>query len=296
MPIQNPIREIQRIPAPPEIIQAFTGTDSLIQNVLGSYDASLGINNNQLSGIAIVEAASQSNATAMPYIVGFMQGISRAAEIYVSLMPKYMTTPRTIPILDEKGKRHFVMINQRGGMPMDYDTSVLNVSVKAGASFSVQKSRTIMMVKEMMGMSPLFAQFIAEKGLDFVLDNMEGRGIEQLKSLTDEWVQQYQQDKERAQQAAQQNPATIKAQTDMQKMQMESKKSEREFQLDMAKMEQEERKLMSNMQMNNVAANVQLVKAMTELQVHKSDMYLKHRDLHHKHLKEAIELHHNSVH
>ena len=73
-PLANPIREVNRIPGPPEIAQAFTGADRLIQNVLGSYDASLGINNNQLSGIAIVEAASQSNATAMPYIVGCLQG------------------------------------------------------------------------------------------------------------------------------------------------------------------------------------------------------------------------------
>ena len=100
MPINNPIREVQRVPAPPEIAQAFTGSDSLIQNVLGSYDASLGINNNQLSGIAIVEGASQSNATAMPYIVGCLQGFQRLAQIYVDLMPKYMVTPRTLPILD----------------------------------------------------------------------------------------------------------------------------------------------------------------------------------------------------
>ena len=93
LPINNPIREVQRVPAPPEIAQAFTGSDSLIQNVLGSYDASLGINNNQLSGIAIVEGASQSNATAMPYIVGCLQGFQRLAQIYVDLMPKYMMTP-----------------------------------------------------------------------------------------------------------------------------------------------------------------------------------------------------------
>lgn len=138
LPINNPIREINRIPAPPEIAQAFTGADSLIQNVLGSYDASLGINNNQLSGIAIVEAASQSNATAMPYIVGCLQGMQRVAEIYVNLMPKYFTTPRTLPILDEDGNRQFVKINQPEGMPMDFDTNALNVSLKAGASFQVQ--------------------------------------------------------------------------------------------------------------------------------------------------------------
>jgi len=292
MPIQNPIREIQRVPAPPEIAQAFTGSDSLIQNVLGSYDASLGINNNQLSGIAIVEGASQSNATAMPYIVGCLQGFQRLAQIYVDLMPKYMVTPRTIPIRDEEGKRHYVKINQNQGMPMDFDTNVLNVAVKAGASFQVQKSRTIMMVKEIMGMSPLFQQFMAEKGLNFILDNMEGKGIEELKALTGEWVQQYQQEKQQAQQAAQQNPQAMKPQIEMAKMQQQQKKNEMDFQVDMAKLKQDQQKIMADLHLGKESANVQLVKAMTEKFAKQVDLEIKKHDMRHRHMKEAIETHH----
>ena len=293
LPINNPIREVQRVPAPPEIAQAFTGSDSLIQNVLGSYDASLGINNNQLSGIAIVEGASQSNATAMPYIVGCLQGFQRLAQIYVDLMPKYMITPRTIPILDEEGRRHYIKINQEQGMPMDFDTNVLNVAIKAGASFQVQKSRTIMMVKEIMGMSPLFAQFMAEKGLNFILDNMDGKGIEELKSLTGEWVQQYQQEKAQAQEAAQQNPQAMKGQIEMAKMQQSQQKNQMDFQLDMAKLQQDERKVLADLHLGKESANVQLVKALTEQFAKKVDLELKHRDMRHRHVKEVLETHHN---
>jgi hypothetical protein len=292
MPINNPIREVQRIPAPPEIAQAFTGADSLIQNVLGSYDASLGINNNQLSGIAIVEGASQSNATAMPYVVGCLQGFQRLAQIYVDLMPKYMVTPRTIPILDEDGMRHYVRINQEQGLPMDFDTNVLNVVVRAGASFQVQKSRTIMMVKEMMGMSPLFGQFMAEKGLNFILDNMEGKGIEELKALTKEWVEQYQQEKAQAQQAAQQNPQAMKTQLDMAKMQQQGQKDQMGFQLDMAKLQQDEKKIIADLHLGKESANVQLVKALTERFAKQVDLELKGHDMKHRHTKEAIETHH----
>lgn len=292
LPIANPIREVQRIPAPPEIVQAFTGADSLIQNVLGSYDASLGINNNQLSGVAIVEAASQSNATAMPYIVGCLQGFQRIAQIYVDLMPKYMTTPRTLPIVDSDGKRHYVKVNQPEGIPLDFDTNVLNVSVKAGASFQVQKSRTIMMVKEMMGMSPLFAQFIAEKGLNFVLDNMEGKGVEELKALTDEWLKEYQQQKQQAMQAQQENPATMKTQLDAAKLQQQSQANQQKFALDMAKLQQAQQKVEADLHLGKQSANVQLVKAMTERFSKKVDLELKEKDLHHRHLKEALETHH----
>jgi len=296
LPISNPIREIQRVPCPPEIAQAFTGADSLIQNVLGSYDASLGINNNQLSGIAIVEAASQSNATAMPYIVGCLQGFQRVAEIYVDLMPKYFTTPRTLPILDEKGKRHFVKINQPEGLPMNFDTHALNVSLKAGASFQVQKNRTIMMVKEIMGMSPLFGQFMAEKGLNFILDNMEGKGIEQLKDLTDEWLQEYQQEKQAAQQQAQQNPAAMKAQVEMQKNQQRAQIDQAKLQLDMAKLQQDQQKVMADLHLGQQASHVQLVKAQTERYAKHVDLEIKRHDMRHRHVKEALETHHKLTH
>lgn len=296
MPISNPIREVQRVPAPPEISQSFVGADALIQGVLGSYDASLGINNNQLSGIAIVEGASQSNATAMPYIVGCLQGFQRLAQIYVDLMPKYMVTPRTLPIIDEDGRRHYVKINQEMGMPMDFDTNVLNVVIKAGASFQVQKSRTIMMIKEMMGMSPLFSQFMAEKGLNFILDNMDGKGIEELKAMTNEWVTQYQQEKAQAQamqqQASQQNPAMMRAQLDAQKLQAQQQKAAQDFQLDLAKLQHDQQKLMTDLHLGRESANVQLVKALTEKFAKQVDLEIKRQDMHHRHSKDVFEANH----
>ena len=297
MPIANPIREIQRIPAPPEIVQSFQSTDSLVQNILGSYDASLGINNNQLSGIAIVEGASQSNSVAMPYIVGCLQGYQRAAEIYVDLMPKYFTTPKTLPILDEEGKRSYVKINQEQGMPLDFDANALNVSVKAGASFQIQKSRTIMMVKEMMGMSPLFSQFIAEKGLNFVLDNMEGRGIEQLKDLVDEWTQEYQQQKQQAMQAqqSQNNPGAMMAQVKMQELQQKAQKDQAQFSVDMAKLEVEKQKVIADALINQTTSQVQVIKANTERYAKNADIAIKHMDMKHRHLKEVVETHHKGL-
>lgn len=294
-PIPEPIREVIKTPAPPEILQAFTGTDSAIQQILGSYDAALGINDNQLSGIAVVEAATQSNAAAMPYIVGFMQGYQRAAEIYVDLMPKYITTPRTLPIMDEEGQRSFIKINQEQGINIFYDANALNVVVKAGASFQVQKSRTIIMVKEMMGMSPLFAQFIADKGLSFVLDNMEGRGIEQLKKMVDTWQQEMAQQKQQAMQMQQaemqNNPAVLKAKTDQARLAHDMMKSEREFNKDMAKLQTDQQKVLVDAQIANESHLVQVIKANTERFAKKTDLILKGHDMRHRHMNDMISHH-----
>lgn len=277
-PILNPITPVARTPAPPEILQGFQGADQAIQNILGSYDAQLGINNNQLSGIAIVEAASQSNATAMPYIVGFLEGYQRAAQIYVDLMPKYYVTPRTLPMQDKEGHHYYVKVNDGAKPTFDYDTNALNVVVKAGASFQVQKSRTIMMIKEMMGMSPLFAQFIAEKGLNFVLDNMEGRGIEQLKDMVGEWLQEMQQHKQMAMQMQQQemqanaqNPAAVRAQVDMQKLQMESQKNQMQHQIDLEKLKIDHNRLMTDVAIAHDKNQVELtaIKDKKDTEMHK---------------------------
>jgi hypothetical protein len=295
-PIPNPIREVAKVPAPPEILQAFSGSDSMIQNILGSYDASLGINNNQLSGIAIVEAATQSNSAAMPYIVGFMHGLQRVAEIYIDLFPKYYTTPRTIPVMDKDGKRDYIKINQDNGYDMFYDSNALNVIVKAGASFQVQKSRTIMMVKEMMGMSPLFQQFIAEKGLNFVLDNMEGKGIEQLKAMVDEWLKEYEAQKQAQMKAQQQqlenNPAVMKEKNKSIELQLKAQKDEADFHVDMAKLQQDQMKVFADLEQSKQNGAVQLVKAQTEQFAKQVDLLIKDKDQKHRHLKEAVEVHH----
>lgn len=295
LPINMPVREIQRNPMPQEISQAFVGSDSLIQNILGSYDASLGINNNQLSGVAIVEAATQNNATAMPYIIGYLQGYQRAAQMYVNLMPKYYTTPRTLPIVDKNGQRGYVKINQDEGLQLGdaYDNNEFNVSLKAGASFQVQKSKTINMIKEMMGMSQLFAQFISEKGINFVLDNMEGRGIDQLKSMVDEWTQELQQQKQMTMQAQQQqamqNPVAMKAQVDMAKMRQDAARDQKQFQIDLMELELKEQKMIADLKTDQDAHAVQILKAQTERFAKEVDLAIAHKDMKHRHAKDLYE-------
>lgn len=299
----TPPQEIQRVQTPPEIVQAFVGADSLIQNILGSYDASLGINDNQLSGIAIVEAASQSNAAAMPYIVGLLLGLQRAAEIYVDLLPKYYKTPRTLPITDEEGHKSSVKINQEQGIDMFYDANALNVIVKAGASFTVQKTRTLMMVKELAGMSPLFAEMVSTKGLHFILDNMEGRGIEQLKQMADQWVQEYEQQKQQAMQMQQQemqnDPHMMKAKTDQMKAQLEAKTKEDEMHVKMYSAELGHEAAMAKVKAEEARAEADKVIAKIEAQHAKIEMAGRHADNVAKHVREHsknIAGHHHNMH
>lgn len=202
-----PPREIVRTPIPPEISATFQMSDNLIQGILGSYDAALGIQNNELSGVAIMQGAMHSNAAAMPYTVGFMKGLNRVCQIILDLIPKYYVTPRSLPIVQPDGKRSYEVINKQGSPFMNYDAMSLDVKVEAGVNFAVQKQISLETIIQLMQTSESFAAFINTKGLGILLDNIDIRGIEGLRQAASQFMQETQQKQAQAQQMAQQEQA-----------------------------------------------------------------------------------------
>lgn len=224
-----PPMPLQRPPIPAEIMQTFMAADQAIQAILGSFDAAAGINGNNISGKAIIEGATHSNAAAMPYVMGYLAALEQAAKVILGLIPKYYKTPRTIPIINNEGKRSFVKINQPGSQDtMDYADNALNVRVRAGANFSVQKNRALTQVIALSKASESWAAFFNAKGLPIILDNMEIRGIERLKDLAREWQQEQEEARKKA--ASMPNPEMMKAQAAMQKMQIDAGKLQKEMQ------------------------------------------------------------------
>lgn len=218
-PIPEP-KEIVRTPTPPEVTNAFQLTDANVQTILGSYDAALGINDNELSGIAIVEGATQSNAAAMPYVVNYMHSLNQVAQIIVDLIPKYYVTPRTIPVQGLDGKRGFKLINHPQGINVMYDSSALNVRVEAGVNYEVQKNRALNQMNAMMQSTQMFAMFVNEN-MDILLDNMSFRNVDIVRQRAEKWVQEQQQ--ARQQQQNQPNPEQMKQQSKQQELALKQK-------------------------------------------------------------------------
>lgn len=198
---------IPRAQIPAEITNAFMGADAIVQNVLGAFDASMSkLNENEMSGIAIQEMATMSNAAAMPYIVNYLRGLQSAAQMAVDLIPLYYTTPRTIPVLSPDGRHNYALINQDGGISFDYDNQALNVSIEAGVNFNVQQSRALNQIIALSRAMPSLGEFFNEAGTDILLDNVEIRNVETLRDRSEAWMQQQKQMKQQAMQAAQSQP------------------------------------------------------------------------------------------
>jgi hypothetical protein len=305
-----PPQEIVRTPIPPEVSNTFAQTDQLTQNILGSFDIQMGnLNASQLSGLAIQESVTQSNAVAMPYVVGYLHALTRIANNMVNLIPKYFNTPRTVPVLSADGKRSYARINDDkmpNGPSMDYPDNALEVSVEAGVNFTIQKTRALQQIISMMQASPLFAQFMNTEGLPILLDNLEIRGIDQLKLLADGYVKKMQMMQAKAQQ--QPNPLVLKQQLEQAKFQHQIQQDQAENQFRTAEVmndananTNDRMKIMLEQRQAGVNDGVQIAKANAETYSKAVDLALKadhqqhtqHLETTnqlHKHTKEALEV------
>jgi len=233
----------------------------------------------------------QSNASANPYNVSFMNGLTSAANLILKLIPKYYTTPRTMPIVNKEGKNDFIKINQNG-KTFRYPDNALQVEVKAGANLSIQKDRQLKVIMELMKMLPSFAQYINQSGIPIILENIEINGIDKLIAGFENWQKQEQQ----KQQQQQPDPNVMKQQNEQMKIQLSSKQMEQDAQikeaeiaLDQAEIENEKLRIMLDAKNKKDQNSVQVLKSQTERTGQAVELALKGADMEHRHRKDNLE-------
>ena len=299
----TPPREVVRTPIPPQISETFQMSDNLIQGILGSYDAALGIQNNELSGVAIMQGAMHSNAAAMPYTVGFMKGWNRVCQQILDLIPKYYVTPRSLPIVKPDGKRSYQVVNKPGNPYMNYDAMSLEVKVEAGVNFAVQKQISLETIIQLMQTSEAFAAFINTKGLGILLDNIEIRGIEGLRQAAGEFMEETAKKQAQAEQMAQQQALqqldpkqvmAMQAQAEMAKVQQKREAREQETQVQLTKIATDDA-------VKNKQADIDFLKVMADIEGASVDQGLKQEKLDAENARTAVEMavsvsqHHHEV-
>lgn len=296
-----PPQPIPRVPTPPEVTNTFTLTDQITQAILGNFDPDLGkIPTNAMSGIAIQETATLNNAAAMPYINGYLSGLTQLAKINLDLILKLYKTPRTIPVLEKDGKRSYKLINQQGGFKFNCAASDIEIKVEAGVNFAIQKSRALQQIMVLMQSSKIFDQFMNQEGLPILLDNIEIRGIEGLKQSAEEWMKNLKQQQAMQQQMQMQeakmgmmnNPVMAKMQVDKMKIQSESQDNAAKLAVEEKKLDRDHIKILADLKKSEDATEIAKVRAEAEHFSKSVDLKLKHKDMKHRHLKEAIETHH----
>lgn len=238
----DPPQTVQQQAILPEVTNTFSMTDQMTQNIMGSYDAALGINGNNVSGRAIEIGAIQSNAASTPYIVNYIESYNRVAELILGLIPKYYTDKKSIPVIDQEGNENSIDVNKQGSPSLKFDHNKLKIKVEAGVNFSIQKNQAIQFILGWLQAAPMseFSAFINAKGTPVILKNLDIHGTDQLKAGYEQWQQEKaqmaQQQQQQQQQMLQNDPNYIKAQSDRAKVMIDAKNDQVQNQLDAAKL------------------------------------------------------------
>ena len=255
---------VPRQPIPPEITQTFGSADQMMQNILGGFQMDPNFNQNQMSGVAMVEAMSQSNGVTMPYVMNFLHAWSDIGQIILDLIPKVYFNERQISVINPQRRRQEVGINGYGrkSVTLNYQPGDLKVNVKPGVNFEVQKTRSIQLLMMLAQAFPSIAELINTKGLPILFDNLDFRGADQLKQLAEQQIQ------EQAKQPPQPSPAAI----EMQKIQVMQQKNQNELQVKTGQIQADQQKTMADYQLGILQHKADIIKAAAEEKIEKEKL------------------------
>jgi hypothetical protein len=299
--------QMARSAFPPEMFALFQYIPTIFQNILGSYDASLGINNNQLSGVAILQGSIHSSYTAKPFINKYILSLNRIAEIILNMIPKVYVNEMSLPVINKEGENKYQRVNGEGQPSLKYDPNSFKIKVSAGAGFAAQQTQAMTQLIQLSQAMPIFAQFMNTKGLGILVDNINIKGADLLKLMAEEFMQELEQQKQMAmqQQQAQQgqpNPMMLREQNKQAEIQMNAHKNEIQAQIDAAKLALEQENL--QLKRAELAGKVETEQGYMALEQEKLDAEragkviehaIKGIDQDHRHAKERTELHHRGM-
>lgn len=165
----------QRFPAselPQSILGALNYSVEGINKVLGFYDANLGKQGNEISGVAIENRATQGNLSAFVFMDNMNQAIAQGGKVVLSLMPAVYGDERSVVLSNAAGESRSITLNKKMSdgtienpiLHGDYD-----VEISAAPSFAVQKAQALEIFVKLANTNPQILPLVADliaKNLD----------------------------------------------------------------------------------------------------------------------------------
>jgi hypothetical protein len=178
----RPMRE-----PPPDIPAALVNESGMaadeIKATTGVYDASLGAQSNEISGIAIRARTDQSNVSALHYQDNLMATLNHLGRALVDLIPKIYDSERIVSIMGEDETHQPVRINTSvmgaNGKPMlinDLNQGAYDVRVKIGPSYATKRAEAADAMLQFIQAVPQAAAVAA----DLVARNMDWPGADEI--------------------------------------------------------------------------------------------------------------------
>lgn len=146
------------------LLNALAGATQDLSDVAGIYEASLGQESQQRSGIAIENASKNSDQVIALYIDNLRRGVIRATQVAVGMLPYLYSDKRNIKFVTEEGDEHEIKVNAGPqemdiqGLPpvLDIDLTLgeFDIAVDSAPSYQTRKQETSKHSIEMMSVLP----------------------------------------------------------------------------------------------------------------------------------------------
>jgi hypothetical protein len=181
----NPAPMPQRNLAEPPIQALSIGAAQAADDIKATtnvYDASLGSQSNEVSGIAIQRRQGQMELSNYHFVDNLNRAILQCGVILCDLIPKIYDTPRQVRILGEDMQEEIVQVNQKfqgdygEDKCFDLTSGKYDVRLKIGPSFKTQRQETASQVTQL---AQNFPQLMQVAG-DIVFENLDFAGADQI--------------------------------------------------------------------------------------------------------------------
>ena len=173
---QKPFRESPAAGSP-ALVQDAQVASADIQSTTGIFEANLGQQGNETSGVAIRGRQYQGELTNYEYADQLSDALELAGKICIDLIPKIYDTERQIRILGEDETEEVISVNkpqqdmQTGDYILTNDLSVGHYDIKmaTGPSFSTRKQETAEQLSQIIAQNPDMSSLVG----DILLKNMD---------------------------------------------------------------------------------------------------------------------------
>jgi len=120
-----------------------TASDDL-KAIFGIYDASLGNQGNETSGVAILARKEQSSNSNFHYYDNLVRSIKHLGRVLVEVIPKFYDAERTIRIVKPNGDQELKVINDlMQEKPIDFGVGKYDVVVKTGPTYQTKRQQMV---------------------------------------------------------------------------------------------------------------------------------------------------------
>ena len=148
----NAVQEGGQLLSPPQrntaevAIQAATSLCNQARDnlkaIFGIYDASLGQNGNETSGIAILSRTEQAHTTNYHFYDNLVKSIQQIGNILIEVIPTYYAEERTVQLIKQNGEAQAVKVN---GADSEHNlgTGKYGVVVETGPSYATRRQDSV---------------------------------------------------------------------------------------------------------------------------------------------------------